>query len=203
MITFTEAARAQVLKIMHDQDRVNTALRISVVGRGPGGYRYHLEFAEKNQQTPQDTVLNAGGFDVLVDAESAANLKGALVHFIDGIEGSGFKIENPNASWASPVARAVQEVIDTRVNPAVSAHGGRVTLANVEGDAAYISFGGGCHGCGMVDVTLKQGIEATIKEAVPAIKRVVDITDHEQGENPYYRSSDGRSPFPGGKTEER
>lgn len=174
---------------------MDAALRISVVGRGPAGYRYHLEFADKNAQNSADRVLDAGGFDVLIDAGSAASLEGSIVHFIDGIEGSGFKIENPNVSWTSPLARAVQEVLDRRVNPAVAAHGGRVTLTNVEDDVAYISFGGGCHGCGMVDVTLKQGIETTITEAVPGIKHVVDTTDHAQGENPYYRSSQGQSPF--------
>ena len=66
------------------------------------------------------------------------------------------------------------------------AHGGRVRLVDVKDGQVYLAFGGGCHGCGLVDVTLKQGIERRIREAVPEVVGVVDTTDHSAGENPYY-----------------
>lgn len=83
----------------------------------------------------------------------------------------------------------VQEVIDTWINPNVAGHGGHVRLLSVEGDTAYIHMGGGCQGCGMADVTLKQGIVTTIRSNVPEILHVLDSTDHENGENPYYSNS--------------
>jgi Fe/S biogenesis protein NfuA len=83
----------------------------------------------------------------------------------------------------------LQQIIDTELNPAIAAHGGYINLLAVEGDTAYIEMGGGCVGCGMVDVTLKQGVEASIIGVVPGIERVVDQTDHASGTNPYYAPS--------------
>ena len=107
---------------------------------------------------------------------------------------SGFKFDNPKSRWDDPVAQAVQDVLDKEVNPAVASHGGQVELVTVEDGAAILSFGGGCQGCGMVDVTLKQGVEVAIVNAVPEITAVRDVTDHAAGENPYFESA-GESPF--------
>ena len=94
------------------------------------------------------------------------------------------------------MALAVQKVIDEDINPAVASHGGVVTLLDVRDATAYIQLGGGCQGCGMADVTLKQGIEVRIREMVPSILGVVDTTDHAEGSNPYFRpSKGGRSPY--------
>lgn len=77
-------------------------------------------------------------------------------------------------------------MLDRELNPAVAAHGGRIGLVGVKDSKVYLSFGGGCHGCGMVDVTLKHGVEARIKELIPEVEAVVDTTDHTSGENPFY-----------------
>jgi len=82
--------------------------------------------------------------------------------------------------------KRVQDVIDGLINPGIASHGGYVTLLSVEGDIAYIQMGGGCQGCGMADVTLKQGIATTIQSQVPEIKQVLDSTDHGSGSNPFY-----------------
>jgi Fe/S biogenesis protein NfuA len=141
-------------------------------------------------------VFDGGGFDVMVDAASAGNLTGASVDYVEGPQGSGFKIDNPNPLWSDPVALAVQKILDDDINPAVGSHGGHVTLLDVRDGRAFIQMGGGCQGCGMADVTLKQGIEVRIKEAVPAIREVLDSTDHAGGTNPYYRPSrSGASPL--------
>ena len=83
----------------------------------------------------------------------------------------------------------IQKIIDTELNPAIAAHGGFISLLAVETDTAYIEMGGGCVGCGMADVTLKQGVETSIIGGVPEITRVVDQTDHASGTNPYYEPS--------------
>jgi len=81
----------------------------------------------------------------------------------------------------------VQQVFDTQINPAIAAHGGFVQLLDVKDGVAYVQLGGGCQGCGMADVTLKQGIVVAVKEAVPEIREVVDSTDHASGANPYFK----------------
>lgn len=87
------------------------------------------------------------------------------------------------------VRRRVQQVLDTVINPAVASHGGMVTLLDVSNNAVFLEFGGGCQGCGMVSVTLKYGVERTIRDEVPEIGEILDTTDHAAGRNPYYAPS--------------
>ena len=91
--------------------------------------------------------------------------------------------------WGSTIAETVHKIISEKVNPAVASHGGVVELVEIKDDVAYIRFGGGCQGCGMANVTLQNGVEAMIKHEVPEIARVVDVTAHSDGTNPYYASS--------------
>ena len=197
MLTISDLAKQKILALLEAQGKQGSGLRVGVAGRGPGGFQYDLRFVDGQEKGPEDTVLDAGGFQVFVDPQSVSNLTGATLDFVEGIHQSGFKIDNPNSVWSDPRARAVQEVIDTRINPGVASHGGFITLLDVKEDVAYIALGGGCQGCGMADVTLKQGIEVMIREAVPEIRQVVDSTDHAGGTNPYFQPSKGggHSPF--------
>ncbi len=194
MLTISDAAKKRILTLLTGEDRQGLALRVAVAGRGPGGFQYKLGF--DREKGPEDTVVNAGGFEVFIDPESAPNLQGATLDFVEGLYQSGFRIENPNPLWTDPKAVAVQQVLDTQINPGVAAHGGYVALLDVKDDIAYIALGGGCQGCGMADVTLKQGIEVMIREAVPEIRQIVDTTDHASGTNPYYQpAKGGQSPL--------
>ena len=85
------------------------------------------------------------------------------------------------------VKQKVQKILDEMINPAVAGHGGFVELLDVKENWVYLMLGGGCQGCGMVNVTLKHGIEATLKEEIPQIAGVIDQTDHAGGTNPYYQ----------------
>ncbi len=87
------------------------------------------------------------------------------------------------------VKEKVRQIIDTMINPAIATHGGFVEVMDVKENVVYLMLGGGCQGCGMVNVTLKQGIEATLKEEIPQIAGVIDQTDHAGGSNPYYQPS--------------
>ena len=87
------------------------------------------------------------------------------------------------------VKTRIQKILDEMINPAVAGHGGFVELLDVKENLVYLMLGGGCQGCGMVNVTLKQGIEATLKEEIPQIAGVIDQTDHAGGTNPYYQPS--------------
>ncbi|MEE9522821.1 MAG: iron-sulfur cluster assembly accessory protein [candidate division NC10 bacterium] len=197
MLTLTEAASKKIMALMEAEGQKGLALRVAVRGRGPGGFRYELKFVGENERGAEDTVIDAGeGVQVVVDSESVETLKGATVDFVDGVYESGFKVDNPNPLWADPKAQSIQEVIDAQINPGVAMHGGHVSLLDMKDNIAYIALGGGCQGCGMADVTLKQGIEVMIKEAVPEITQIIDTTDHAAGNNPYYQpSKGGQSPL--------
>jgi len=197
LVTITEIARGKVLELMRAEGQSGVALRFGVAGRGPGGFQYKLGFVADNDRTDDDVVVDAGdGLQVFIEKKSADIVKGTTIDFVDGPEGQGFRIDNPNPLWTDPLSQAVQKVFDDEINPQVASHGGWVSLLEVKDDVAYIQLGGGCQGCGMVDVTLKQGIEVVLKERVPQIREIVDTTDHAGGNNPYYRpSKGGKSPY--------
>jgi len=196
VVSITPAARGKILELMKNEGREGLVLRMAIAGRGPGGFQYRLAFAPESERAPADPTFDAEGFKVVLEAASVEGLRGASIDYVESPHGSGFKIDNPNPLWADPVAQAVQKVLDEEINPAVASHGGHVALLEVKDAVAYIQLGGGCQGCGMVDVTLKQGIEVRIREAVPAIREIVDSTDHAGGKNPYYQpSKGGHSPY--------
>jgi Fe/S biogenesis protein NfuA len=192
MLTITDAAKQKIVGIMEGQGRLGDGLRLSIAGRSSSGFRYSMGLVEEGQESLEDVVIDSGEFKVFVDPQSAAALEGATIDYVDqGIHGSGFKIDNPNPVWTDPLAQQVQELLDNRINPGIAAHGGNVELLDIKDGMAYVRLGGGCQGCGMVDVTLRQGIEALIREEIPEIQQVVDTTDHAAGRNPYYQPAKG------------
>ena len=195
-LELTDAARQKFIEFLEAEDDDGLAIRLEVAGRGPRGFNYQLDFVTEAEQSDDHVVLDFSAFKMFVDPGSVQFIDGATIDFVQrGLE-SGFHFDNPNSQWKDPVARAVQEVLDTQINPSVASHGGFVTLLDVKGPNAFISLGGGCQGCGMADVTLKQGVEVAIINAVPEIEAVLDTTDHAAGENPYYQPAhDGGSPF--------
>lgn len=196
-LTITPIAKEQILAAIAEEERQGLGLRVAISGRGPAGFRYSLDLVAPGENLPDDLVVEEGDFKIFVDKKSAPKLEGTTIDFVIRLQESGFKFDNPNSMWSDGHAQKVQEVIDQRINPSIAAHGGFVTLLDVRDDVAYISFGGGCQGCGMVDVTLKQGVQVMIKEAVPELKDVLDTTDHAAGTNPYYQepSAGAESPI--------
>jgi Fe/S biogenesis protein NfuA len=190
LLIVTETASRKVKELQVARERQDMAVRVGVNEEGPAAFKYTLQFVPRDARTDEDEVVDADGVLFYVDRESVPALRGARLDFVDEFSGAGFKFDNPNKPTLlrNPLAARVQEVIEQRVNPAVASHGGRVSLLDVKEGTAYVRFGGGCQGCGMADVTLKQGIEAMIREAVPEIERVLDSTDHAAGTNPYYES---------------
>jgi len=199
LVTFTDVARQKLIEVLDEKQlRGQAAVRLAVQGRGPNGLEYAMALEPEGQPDPTDTVVDVGDFQVFVDAESAPQIQGATVDYVEDLMGGGFQIHNPNPLWSDPLAQGIQELIDTRINPSVRMHGGHVTLIDVKDNLVYVRLGGGCQGCGMVDVTLRQGIEALIKQHFPQIEAVVDTTDHRGGTNPYYqpaKGAAGQSPF--------
>lgn len=193
MITITDLAKKNVLSAMEVEKRQGNALRISVMGGGTPRVQYGLAFEPLEKRAATDVLLDADDFKVLVDNQSALFLKGAIVDYVEDLQGGGFKITNPDAPVAPvpsldhPLAQQVQKLIDEKINPGVAGHGGVITLVDVKEDSVYVRLGGGCHGCASSTATLKQGIETMIFAEIPQIKHVVDVTDHAGGANPYYK----------------
>lgn len=117
-------------------------------------------------------------------------LKGLIEeHFADAENGVEENPEAPTAKASTldtPEAKTIQKLIEDQINPALAAHSGYVVLHSVENDQVFLEMGGGCQGCAMSYQTMKEGIEGAIKEVVPSIKEVVDVTNHAQGDNPFY-----------------
>lgn len=194
MLTITDNAKQKFLSILESEARQGQGLRVTAArGVSPFSVDYGLSFVEPGMEDAADKVIEFEDFNVYVDPQSAPLLDGAVVDYVSGLNESGFKITNPKTAGpptpTGPMAEKIQHVLDSRINPAVRNHGGVVSLIDVKDDIAYLQFGGGCQGCGMVDVTLKQGVEVMLKEAIPELKGVMDITDHAGGTNPYYQPS--------------
>lgn len=192
MLTFTDNAITRVqhyLKLQAQQGV--TAVRVAGTVAEP-----KLWLAKPSDLEATDHVFRVDDFDVFMDPMSAEQLNGATVDFIEDVMSSGFRVYFPSPTWDDPVTQRIQDVLDKQINPGVASHGGRVSIDRREGDTLFIILEGGCQGCGMSQVTLKEGIEGMVKEAVPEINHIVDATDHASGENPYYAPEDtGDSPL--------
>jgi Fe/S biogenesis protein NfuA len=191
MLTFTDKARERVRAfIQEEKDPV--ALRVAVQPGSPLAPAYELFLVDESDKQDGDAVLDGGGFKIFVDERSADKLEGSTVDWVEGVHGGGFQVENPNEPAgadepAGELAGRVAQVIDTHINPAVAMHGGRVKLVDVRDTTVFVQLAGGCQGCGMAAVTLKNGIERMLREAFPEITEVIDVTDHTGGANPYYQ----------------
>lgn len=187
LLTVTPDARTKIDGVRTFNDFPEAVLRIRVAAKDGPRFRYEIALEDPRDRGADDLAVDLDGLTVVVDPGSAADLAGATVDLDPMVTGGGLKIDNPNEGWQDPVARAVQDVIDRQINPGVGSHGGMVTLVDVRDGTAFMRFGGGCQGCAAVDVTLKQGVETAIRTAVPSISAIVDVTDHEAGDNPYYQ----------------
>lgn len=172
------------------------ALSIEVTGmRGPQ-FTYELAFVPAADATDRHVVERHGDLAVMLRAEDLGKLRGSSLAMSD----EGLAMNNPNApaspameapqgDLSGPLAEQVQQVLSDQVNPAIAMHGGGAELVSVEDTTAYLRLLGGCQGCGMAQVTLHQGIERILLEAIPELTAVVDVTDHAAGSDPYYQSA--------------
>ena len=198
IVVVTDAAREKVREIMEMQNIVGRgAIRVGIAGRGPAGFNYTMSLEEDAEPAEGEAGQDEGDFKVLIDGDSLHKMRGASIDFVGQLVGGGFKIDNPNSIWDDPLAIEVQALIDSQINPGVASHGGYVELLDVKESRVFLRMGGGCQGCGMANVTLRQGVEVLIKQAFPQIEDVIDATDHAHGENPYYQPAKGgaESPF--------
>ena len=192
MIEITETAQTYFQRLIEQQDDDELALRISVNHAGTPGASCDLQFCPRGQSMPDDHELEFSGFSLFVAKASAPWLEKAQIDFEEDSTGGQLTIKAPGIKGSEPSSEASLEdrigwLLETEVNPALASHGGRVALVEItERKEVILQFGGGCQGCGMADVTLKQGIEQTLMRHIPEITAVMDATDHRSGTNPYY-----------------
>ncbi len=178
LLTITDAAREVILEARsreHDSDSL--ALWFGVKGATGGAPAYELSFRRIDEAGADDVIQPSGDLSVVVPGDDA-----------DTVRGSTLDPAEPSGDLSSPIAQRVLQVLNEEINPAIAAHGGRADLVAVDESVAYLHLSGGCQGCGMASATLRQGIEVMIREAVPEITDVADVTDHASGTNPYFPS---------------
>jgi Fe/S biogenesis protein NfuA len=195
MITFSETAQARLVDMLKAEGHEGWAIRVRVKGRDNNRFVYDFRSVEVADKSAGDEVVETDDFRVYVDPASAKHLQGSSVDL--SVEQMGrFVVDNPNPVWDDDTADAVADLIVERVNPAVAVHGGRVSLVDFDEDIAYIVMQGGCQGCGLATVTLRQGIEKLILDEVPTVRSIVDVTAHDEGEQPFFRRGQvGESPL--------
>jgi Fe/S biogenesis protein NfuA len=194
MIQISEAAQAHFRKLIEREAIPGLGVRRSAPPTGTPRADVRLEFAEGSELAGDEWAVDCDGFTLWLDAASLPFLEGAKIDYEAMATGGQLQIRAPRIKGVVPDAEAaldarVQWVIDNEINPQLAMHKGHVTLSEVTEDGIVVlNFGGGCHGCSMVDVTLKQGVEKTLLEKVPGVAGVRDVTDHASGSAPYLPS---------------
>lgn len=192
MINISESAQAHFGKLLAQQE-AGTNIRVFVINPGTSKAECGVSYCPPDAVEAQDIRLNFKGFDAVVDEESAPFLDEAEIDFVSDQMGSQLTLKAPNAKArkmaddASLIDR-INYMIESEINPQLASHGGKVSLVEITEDgAAILQFGGGCNGCSMVDVTLKDGIEKQMLEKFTGeITSVRDETAHQAGEHSYY-----------------
>jgi len=205
IFSMTPEAREVVVEALANEDNSSAlALWIEVTGISAGNFVYDLFFSDR-ADAPEDALVSVDdGVTVVIPQASVSRLRGSRLEFSTE-RGGGLVLVNPNApspEEANPgvpaevlakgleTALAVRaiEVLDKFVNPSIASHGGRADLVAMDDErlVAFVRLSGGCQGCAMSRMTLSQGIETTLREEIPELVGVVDVTDHASGENPFY-----------------
>lgn len=192
MISISQSAQAHFRELLSQQPE-GTSIRVFVVNPGMANAECGVSYCPVDSVESSDTRLPFDGFDAVVDQQSAPFLEEAEIDFVEQDLGSQLTLKAPNAKARkvdddAPLIERVDYVIQTEINPQLASHGGQVMVAEITDEGfAILQFGGGCNGCSMVDVTLKEGIEKQLLEKFPReLVGVRDVTEHSRGEHSYY-----------------
>jgi Fe/S biogenesis protein NfuA len=202
MIELTPAAREKIASLVEAEVVHDPALRIGLaatdVPRSPLERQYQISLVERDDKQKTEIAINLEGIRVFLNLDTSNLLSGATIDWAAG--DGGFRVEVPRPKTAAPPPRRreasegpadplmekVQEVIDELINPQIAMHGGAVEVVDVADDTVYVRMSGGCQGCAASAATLRQGVERMIREELPQVREIVDLTDHNAGANPYY-----------------
>ena len=198
-----EKAIAKILEIKEQEPGDNDyALFLQIDGVQGNQYTYDLSFLDLEQARSDDKRLEFGDLVVIIASKDLDKFNNSKLELSDDPAAPGLTMDNPNTPspeiFGNPdempeltgeLAEKVQTVLESQINPAIASYGGVAQLVGVEGQDIYLKLGGGCQGCGMAQVTLTQGIETSLREAIPEIGNIIDATDHASGDNPYFESA--------------
>lgn len=192
MISISEAAQEHFVKLLEKQ-APNTRIRIFVVNPGTKSAECGVSYCPEESLEEDDIVLPYNGFEAAIDKESEPFLEEAEIDFVTDQMGSQLTLKAPNAKARkvaddAPLRERLQYFIEAEVNPGLASHGGNCQIVEINDDGVVVlQFGGGCNGCSMIDVTLKDGIEKQLlQQFAGEVTGVKDVTDHEKGEHSYY-----------------
>lgn len=194
IINITESAEKYLAKLLKDKNETDIAVRIFISDPGTPRAETCLAYCKPDEAEHDDIIINLKLITVHIEKRSMPFLVDAEVNFDNDTFGGQLTIKAPNArlpniSPDSPPEDRINYIIYNEINPMLESHGGEVSLLEfTKNGEAILQFGGGCQGCGMVDVTLKDGIEKTLLEQIPELKSVKDSTDHSLDDNAYYKS---------------
>ena len=202
MLAITNAAYDKVMGfLLQEAEPERQAMWLEVTGTSANQWTCSIALKPLDAAAPYDAVVRQRDLAIVVPERDFDKVRGATIDWLDDPFGAhGLRVDNPNtpspaigapppADLSGDVPQRVIQVLDQQVNPTIAAHGGRAELVAVEQGTAYLRLGGGCQGCAMATVTLSQGIETAIIQAVPEITSVVDVTDHQTGTNPYFEAA--------------
>ena len=193
MINITESAQEYLADLLAKQDCEGVAVRIFILDAGTPRAETCISYCRPGEHKSDDEEKDYAGFKAFIDQPSIPFLEDAVVDFAKDAMGGQLTIKAPNSRLPrigddSSLEDRVNYILYNEINPGLASHGGHVTLEEIfEENVAVLRFGGGCQGCGMVDVTLKDGVESTLLAQIPQLKEVRDVTDHSYRENAYYR----------------
>jgi Fe/S biogenesis protein NfuA len=193
IMTVTPEAHTYLMQVRDEEpDGPKLGVRIEILSDTGADFTYDLSFQTITKATLDDQVRNHNGLRVIIPAKDTVHLDGATLDLEDG----GLVLRNPNKPKpivldglvsGDDLSMRVQALLDVEINPALDAHGGFVTfLGHDEDNAVFLTMGGGCQGCAMSRMTMVSGVQSSLKEQIPEITKVVDVTDHTMGSNPYY-----------------
>ncbi len=192
MINISDTAQVHFKNLLAQQDS-KTNIRVFVVNPGSAQAECGVSYCPVDSVEDTDITINYNGFDAVIDEESAPFLEEAEIDFVTDKMGSQLTLKAPNAKMAkvaddAPLLDRINYTIEADVNPQLANHGGNVRALEITDDKiAILQFGGGCNGCSMIDVTLKEGIEKELLVKFEGeLLGVRDITDHEAGAHSYY-----------------
>ena len=193
MVSITDFAEEYLVELLDKQNVEGIAVRIFILDAGTPRAETCISFCRPGEEKADDKMKQYKGFNAFIDKQSIPFLEDAVVDFQKDSMGGQLTIKAPNSRMPkltkdSPLEDRVNYILYNEINPGLASHGGHVTLEEIfEDSVAVLRFGGGCQGCGMVDVTLKDGVEKTLMSQIPQLTEVRDVTDHSIKENAYYQ----------------
>ncbi len=179
-----------------EDDPEKKGLRVEITGSSGVDFTYDLSFSDAAEADETDLVYEVGELPIIIPKDTVENLTGSTLDLPNNPVQGGLVIRNPNRpslidgmdmELKGSIAEKVSQLLNQQINPSLAAHGGYAELVNVEDSKVYLKMGGGCQGCAMSAATLREGITVVLGEMIPEITEVIDITDHESGENPFYQ----------------